>query len=367
MALPVYAFAGMFVAITKFTALWSQEQWNTDLASMAAAGFTTLVVPHTGRQVSGPTKTCDQGLFETYYPPPDSTGSCYKEIGDLKSDGGTIGNIFRAAKRVNLTVHLGLMFAPAEHGFPSQHRNGTFKNWGDFQGEKIATHLWSLYAAKQLVGFYTEIEFNNGDAWMQSMTAFGSDYLGGIARAVHNLPAASPGAPTPIVWASPYSILNMTRHPHGYSTPPFEYAKGMRAAIDAAGGIDYFHHVAMQDSMGAQGNSFQDAASVLGNMSTFVPTWANVELFEIWPRSCEPNSTNPCHGRHPAPFSRIVRQMNNEGSKLGGPEAATLIAWEWYSCFSPNAIGDPNHPFPKEARANYNAYIEYLNHTSGHL
>ena len=53
--------------------------------------------------------------------------------------------------------------------------------------------------------------------------------------------------------------------------------------------------------------------------------------------------------------------MANEAGKLGGPESATLIAWEWYSCFSPNAIGDPHHPFPEAAKANYVAYLEYLN------
>ena len=117
----------------------------------------------------------------------------------------------------------------------------------------------------------------------------------------------------------------------------------------------------MQDSMGAQGNSFQNAADVLGNMSAEVPTWANVEIFEIWPRSCQPSPTNPCHGRHPAPFDRIKKQMANEAGKLGRPQSATLIVWEWYSCFSPNAIGDPHHPFPEAAKANYVAYLEYLN------
>ena len=78
---------------------------------------------------------------------------------------------------------------------------------------------------------------------------------------------------------------------------------------------------------------------------------ANVELFEVWPRSCEWPAV--CHGRHPAPWSRIVHQMvssihfpglffyaisvsqlyacvllkANEAAALG--DDATLIAWEW--------------------------------------
>jgi hypothetical protein len=31
--------------------------------------------------------------------------------------------------------------------------------------------------------------------------------------------------------------------------------------------------------------------------------------------------------------------MANEAAQLGGPASATLIAWEWYLCFSPNAAG----------------------------
>ena len=356
-------FSGMFVALTATTSLWSQAQWDLDVASMAAAGFRFLVVPHTGKQVGPPTAACTQGTFQTFYPPPSSDHQCYTQVGDLSSGGGTLGNIFRAAAAHNMTVHLGLMFAPAEHGFPSQHRNGTYANWGDFQGA-TARRLYQMFPQQILGGFYTEIEFANSDAWMANMSPFGHDYLGGIARAVHDfVPTPSKVLP-PMVWASPYSILNQTRHPKGYSTPPSVYAKGMRTAIDAAGGTGYFHHVAMQDSMGAQGNSFENAADVLGNMSAEVPTWANVEIFEIWPRSCQPTPTNPCHGRHPAPFERVVRQMENEARKLGGAESATLIAWEWYSCFSPNAAGDPHHPFPKAAKANYDAYMQYLHNGS---
>lgn len=44
---------------------------------------------------------------------------------------------------------------------------------------------------------------------------FGRDYLGTIARAVH----AVPGTSEVEVWASPYSIGNLTRHPTGYVSP----------------------------------------------------------------------------------------------------------------------------------------------------
>ena len=44
--------------------------------------------------------------------------------------------------------------------------------------------------------------------------------------------------------------------------------------------------------------------------------WANVEVFEIWPRSCVPTQSQPCHGRHPAPFDRIRSQLANEAAVL---------------------------------------------------
>ena len=185
--------------------------------------------------------------------------------------------------------------------------------------QRRSTH--DAYA--QIAGIYTEIEFANSDAWMDAMQSFGRDYIGGIARGVHDLLPP----PTPAVWASPYSILNQTRHPVGYNTTPAEYAKGMRSLFDAVGGSGgaggggpSLGHVAMQDSMGAQGNSFANARDVLSNMTLQVPTWGNVEIFEIWPRDCEPSATNACHGRHPAPFARIKAQLANEA-----PHADQLI------------------------------------------
>jgi hypothetical protein len=42
--------------------------------------------------------------------------------------------------------------------------------------------------------------------------------------------------------------------------------------------------------------------------------WSNVELFEVWP----PNCAGKC-GRHPAPISRVIKQMANEGGLGPGP------------------------------------------------
>ena len=79
--------------------------------------------------------------------------------------------------------------------------------------------------------------------------------------------------------------------------------------------------------MGAQSNSFVNVSDYLGHIADASrkagrPVWSNVELFEV----------HNISGRHPAPFSRIVKQMANEA-----PLVDKLIAWEWTSCLSVRA------------------------------
>lgn len=53
-------------------------------------------------------------------------------------------------------------------------------------------------------------------------------------------------------------------------------------------------------------------------LPVFVCGWlaqANVEIFEVWPQSCE--WPDVCHGRHPAPWTRIVKQMVRELKRVG--------------------------------------------------
>ena len=73
--------------------------------------------------------------------------------------------------------------------------------------------------------------------------------------------------------------------------------------------------------------------------------WSNVELFEGWPQPCE--FPTPC-GRHPAPITRIVRQLASEDPYVGGRH----IAWEWSSCLSPHT--------DERTAALYADYASYL-------
>lgn len=338
-------FSGIFVAVTNHTSYWTAAQWETDVKSMADAGISFLVIPHTSRMVAPPNATCPHGAFTTLYPPTNLTPqACYTQLG-AHTPGGTLGRIAAAAAKWRVGLHLGLAFAPYEDGFPAA-GNATFTAWGGYQA-RTALHLHGLYGAA-VAGVYTEIEWYNSRAWMEAMAEYGSRYLGSIAAAVGTLPV-----PRPRVWSSPYSIGNRSRFPTGVASPP-EY--GRRLAQMAAAAGPHYGGVAMQDSMGAQGNSFQNASDFLGGVVAalgYAGTWANVELFEVWPPDCQWPA--PCHGRHPAPFARIQQQMANEAARLG-PDPV-LIAWEWHSCLSPNSAGDPSVPFPEAARANYDAYM----------
>ena len=77
--------------------------------------------------------------------------------------------------------------------------------------------------------------------------------------------------------------------------------------------------------------------------------------FQTAGASCE--WPDVCHGRHPAPFSRIKAQLENEAPLLVGP-SPKIIAWEWTSCMSPTAGNGA--VFPDANLANYDAYKKYL-------
>lgn len=111
--------------------------------------------------------------------------------------------------------------------------------------------------------------------------------------------------------------------------------------------------IAPQDSMGANGNSFQNVSDYLGAMAAASrrvgrAIWSNVELFEVWPANCSEH----CGGRHPAPIDRITAQMANEAAIT-----STLIAWEWHSCLSPHAQDLAYGDVIKQRYEQYKQYV----------
>ena len=357
-------FSGMFFAMTEYVkTTFGLEDWVAELRAMKDVGFEFVVIPHTGNQINANATTqCPNGTFEVYYPVDDAIldPACYEQKGALDYPGGTLGLCMAAAARVDLNVHLGLMFAPAEHGFPLQ-SDGTFYAWGQQQWIH-AKALHALYGNySNLVGFYTEIEESNAQSWINAYPAFARDYWNEIAKRVK-----TELDDTLKVWASPYSIGNLTRHPTGFVSPA-EYETTWTSIFRSY--APYLDLVAPQDSMGAQGNSYENASDYLravaraaANVNRSSLMWSNVELFEVWPPTCAWPSA--CHGRHPASFrDRIQRQMANEAAILSPDDngtSATLIAWEWRSCFSPYAANDPSIPFPNITKQNYEDYKRYL-------
>eukprot|EP00662_Eupelagonemidae_sp_cell21_P001020 gene1020-47535_t len=135
------------------------------------------------------------------------------------------------------------------------------------------------------------------------MEPFVGHYLEPLARDIHGMTNAN-GVPT-TVWASPYFVGNLTRHPAANIMGPRFYADFWGQLFTQAPHLDL---VAPQDSMGAQGNSFQNVTDFLTQLALISRDagrriYSNVELFEA--------------------------QMAHEA-----PLTDELIAWEWHSCLS---------------------------------
>ena len=349
-------FDGIFLSLNEATAQWDAAHWATDLAAMSAVGMSFLVVPHMARQHGGPTATCPHGLFEVYFPF-DATGSqlpvgCFTQRGLDPSvhPGGTVIAMLAAANTTGLGCHLGLVLQTDPD--PRWSNQSGVKSYAWLQWQ-LAQHLWQVATAAGyshvVRGFYTELEESNSAQWLSAMPVFAEHYLGPLA---HDIKASL--RPDLLVWASPYAILNRTRYSVDDWMVPAAFG-GLWEQTFAAWAPD-LDLIALQDSMGALANSFADVRQLLGNVSAASAhqgrsSWTNVELFEVWPASCQWPDT--CHGRHPAPFSRIKAQLENEAPILMGPDPQ-IIAWEWTSCLSPT----PNNgaKFPEANRANYEAY-----------
>jgi hypothetical protein len=353
-------FDGIFTALNPSTAAWDADAWSIDLHAMSAVGMSFFVVPHLARQHGDPTAACPAGLFEVYFAFDEASKSlpthCFKQAGlDPRSHpGGTVVSILTAANQTGMGVHLGL--ALQTNPDPRSSNETVIKAYAWLQWQ-LAQHLWDLTSAagltRQLLGFYTELEESNGVSWLSLMPGFAGHYLQPLAHNVKTKLRSDL-----LIWASPYAVGNRTRYsvqdwmvPAAFSGLWEQTWAGLAPDLDL---------VALQDSTGALGNSFADVQELLGNMSAAAArqhrsSWTNVELFEVWPQSCQ--WPDECHGRHPAPFARIKAQLENEAPLLMG-DAPKIIAWEWSSCLSPTPGNGAK--FPDANRENYNSYKTHV-------
>jgi hypothetical protein len=347
--------SGIFVAITTATSHWTTKQWTTDLTSMQDVGMTFAVLPHLAKQNT--TKQidtqCPLGYYTTLFNA-TTLGPCFTQTGTTEN-GGTVETILTAASSVGMALQLGL----ATNGEIVTHDPG----YNATRAQDYAALQWQLAQrlyqiaidmnrSHSVAGFYTEIEEYNAAWWLGVWNAWSLHYLGPVSTKIKSLRADL------LVWASPYSVGNLTKYRPSNIVDYELYGSIWGQVFDWAPDFDL---VSPQDSMGAQGNSFQNVSDCLGNITLHGlhaerprTTWSNVELFERWPYPTG-------NGRHPAQFARIQQQIVNEWNVLqqvGGVSEPVLIAWEWYSCLSPN--GGVDNTWANVTKENYNRYKAWV-------
>eukprot|EP00039_Didymoeca_costata_P010270 m.137841 g.137841 ORF g.137841 m.137841 type:complete len:374 (-) comp14765_c0_seq1:10-1131(-) len=335
--------SGIFLALSDTNLNNTLQQWTKELTAMKDVGIEFFCVRAVMRSVHEDTPSCPLGEFESFYPTRMSrNSSCVKQAITLEAD--PIGTILNAAKTLGLGVHLGMSFR-SNSSYPNFNSTQFYREYAYFQWT-IAEELWSLYKdsyGATLQGFYTGIEESNVASEFLQTKDLQGHYLEPLARDIKTLSSEL------LVWASPYYVGNLTRHnKEDIMTPQF-YADWWEQIFWWSPDLDL---IAPQDSMGAQGNSFENVSSYLSQIANRSrqagrKVWSNVELFEVWPSNCSWTPTHSCRGRHPAPIERITAQMHNEA-----PLVDLLIAWEWESCLSPYGSND--------SAALYTDYKQYI-------
>eukprot|EP00041_Stephanoeca_diplocostata_P027642 m.764847 g.764847 ORF g.764847 m.764847 type:complete len:372 (-) comp23217_c0_seq39:1653-2768(-) len=339
---------GIFLSINNATSQWTQQQWREDLTAMARVEIKFFcpraLVVGTGEP---PTAECPLGFFETYYEP--SSLACMRPAPNMPIN-GTLTHLMSAARDVGLDVHLGLAL-PAQHVLENRTRDSLFYRQLAWLQWTVAQDVWESIpnANKSTVkGIYTVLEESNEIGSLEQTQNLAGHYLEPLSRDIKaNI------SDDLLVWASPYYVGNLTRHRDSDIMDPDLYAEWWGAIFRMAPHLDF---IAPQDSMGANGNSFQnvtDYLTAIARVSHEVgrEVWSNVELFEVWPMNCT-GSWSHCSGRHPGPIKRITEQIANEANI-----APTLIAWEWHSCLSPYA---QDLSYGSAIKATYDAYLAYV-------
>lgn len=324
----------------------ARSSWRDDLQAMKDVGIEFFIIRSSavGVAFNATNTTCPLGTFDSYYPAraPHLLRCMRRQRGNADA----LRTILTDASALGLGVHLGLAYPDSAANSYARTANASkwltdyaWLNW------EMAQDLWTQYGAEfngTIRGFYTGLEVANTVFWSEHADALAGHFLQPQARDIHTLD------PSLLVWASPYFVGNMTRHSARSITDARFYAAWWGQIF---GWAPDFGLIAPQDSMGAQGNSFENVSEYLDAMAADSRlqrrwVWSNVELFEVWPPTCQWPAQ--CHGRRPAPFERIRKQLANEA-----PRADLLIAWEWHSCLSP-------HGSTNASAALYAAYKSYL-------
>jgi hypothetical protein len=361
---------GIFLDLTEITAQWSEAEWRVDLQSMRDVGLTFLVVHHTASGVSDASDLCPLGRYASYFP---TSMACFHQTGS-NATGGAVGTIIRAAAAVGLRVHLGL--AIQKHLTEPDGQNPLYANATVLQAFRelqsgVARALWTAFGSSNVIsGFYTVIEQpQNYASFLPHWMPMARDYLQPLAHYIKRElpPRRSDDGEGLLVWSSPDAVGNWSRYPRQDMLGPQLYADLWEQAFLVAPDFDL---TALQDSLGAAGNSLENASNFLGNLSLAAARqgrrqWSNIELFQTLPRDCRWAAHKPCTGRAPAPMERVLEQIASAARALNASAAGAgqvTVAWEWTSCLSPNGgdAHDRGGNVTNLTRANWRAYKAYL-------
>ena len=363
---------GIFVDLTPTTMGWTAAEWTTDLRSMATVGIKFLVIHHSAVGDANISATCPAGTYEAYFEL--NSTDCIR-VGS----GGTLAAVLQAAKVVGLRVHLGLaeqeMLGPIVDGVRRNPLYGRYANTtaiAHFQEVQatLARGLWNQFGSTGVVdGFYTVLEEpQNFASSLPDWERLALYYFQPLANYIkHSLAPMGRYYPSELlVWSSPDAVGNYSRYHRADMLGPRLYGDLWEQMFLLAPELD---HIALQDSQGERGqNSLADTAEFLGNCSAAGlrqnrSTWSNVELFQVWPPSCEWSKVaGHCRGRAPAPMDRIITQLATASAVLDSAsdtKEAVVIAWEWTTCLSPNG-GSGKANISRLAAENYRAYLSYI-------
>ena len=310
---------------------------------MAALGMDMAIVPAIAVGSSDvATDECPLGHFRSFYY--QSGLKCV--LSETPYDAGLLSKATAAFASRNISVYIGLAEPEAPFHQPWNRTGEALTAWLDAWADLQKTLLhdvWaSLGASTSIVaGVYTNMELYNNPAFREDAEQLAAHFYQPIADAASKL--ARPRSLD--VLASPFYHGNTSNY-KGELLSAAEYASVWNALRTSAPGLT---KVALQDSVGWQGNSIAMAAEALDAFGSERAlrgehAWANIELFRATPAGCIfPESC----GRAPAPWARVAAQLATEG-----PRASRLISWEWLTCLSPNT--------DKTTRALNEAYVAYL-------
>ena len=255
------------------------------------------------------------------------TNACVRQFTNATEQPLTL--LVRAAAKRNIQVVLGLAWsgsAPKDGAVGLQRLAALQRS--------VATQLWWLYGDVRLaaggavlVGAYTEVEQNNCHG-AQFNADYISHYLTPVSAHIRSLAGSGP---PPFIFADPYFIPTAASD-GGDCLSATEYGEFWRKAFVAA---PAFTLIAPQDGVGAHNLSLAARSEFLaalrqGSHDAGRRFGVLVELFEQFPLG-EYNQPT-CEHRRPAPWSRILSQLQQEARYVDDME---FTAWEFHSYLSP--------------------------------